>query len=310
MARTSSSHHFGYHPIRNSARLAGAGVTLQRASPPPDLAPYVDELWQYDVRSNVPFLPIQVYPSGCVVLRFNLWPEGVESILYGPSLSADAKGCFLRGVPVCGASFRPGRSYSLLGLAVHELVELRIDLEHLWPARISEVAARLVEAPGFGERVAVMIDFLRNILRHDVTVHADFLLAFSSLVRAIAGGAPSELSESAGGSSARTLRRHFEKYAGLSPGQVARTVRVQGALARIASNPRTRLADLAATAGFSDQAHLSREFKRLIGIGPRDFAASVGRLHDAALPIWSGVSPDGYGFGKAPPVVSFASGVR
>jgi AraC-like DNA-binding protein len=40
------------------------------------------------------------------------------------------------------------------------------------------------------------------------------------------------------------------------------------------------LVDLALAAGFSDQAHFSREFKSLIGCSPRTYASRIGRMHD------------------------------
>jgi hypothetical protein len=292
-----------YRPIRISARLAWRAVETHRAAPPPDLTPYVDEFWQYDVRPGVAFVPIQVYPSGCVVLRFNVWPDRVESIVYGPSLSAEMKGCFIGGVAIFGAAFRLEQGYSLLGIGLHELTDLRLDLAHLWPGRISEIEARLWETRTFSERVALMSDFLRTVVRRDLAVDSGFLNACDRLVR-------SDADELAAEGSSRTLRRQFEKYAGLSLKQMERMLRVQRVLTRLAQRPASSLAALALDEGFSDQAHLSREFKRLLGMGPRSFTSYVGRLHDPTLPIWRGISPESYLQGKAPPVVSFAHGVR
>jgi hypothetical protein len=296
-----------YRPIRNSARLASRVVEMHRAAPPPDLAPYLDEFWQYDVRPGVAFVPIQVYPSGCVVLRFNVWPDRVESIVYGPSLSAEMKGCFIGGVAIFGAAFRLEQGYSLLGIGVHELTDLRLDLAYLWPGRISEIETRLWETRTFSERVALMSDFLRMVVRRDLAVHSGFLNACDRLVRSDAHSGADEL---AAEGSSRTLRRQFEKYAGLSLKQMERMLRVQRVLTRLVQRPGPSLAALALDEGFSDQAHLSREFKRLLGMGPRSFTSYLGRLHDPALPIWRGISPASYLQGKAPPVVSFAHGVR
>jgi hypothetical protein len=301
------THPTPYRPIRISARLAPCAIEAHRAAPPPDLAPYVDDFWQYDVRPGIGFVPIQVYPSGCVVLRFNVWPDRVESIVYGPSLSAEMKAFFIGGVAIFGAAFRLGQGYSLLGIGVHELTDLRLDLGHLWPGRMSEVEARLWETRSFPERIAVMSDFLRTILRRDLAVDSGFLCACDHLLRSDARSGADEIARAG---SSRTLRRQFEKYAGLSLKQVERMLRVQRVLRRLAGRPAPSLAALALEEGFSDQAHLSREFKRLIGLGPRSFASYLGRLHDPELPIWSGISVAECLQGKAPPVVSFAHGVR
>jgi hypothetical protein len=295
-----------YHPIRNSARLVSGALALHRAPPPPDLAPYIDDFWQYEVRPDIPFVPIQVYPHGCLILRFNLWPDGVESVLYGPSLSAEMKGWFVGGVVVCGAAFRAERGYALLGMGLDEIRDLRLDLAHFWPGRMTEVNERLYVARSFRERIGVMCDFLRTILRTDLTVHADFLAAFAGIAEPGAAEPPAVGDDSV---SSRTLRRHFVRYTGLSPRQVGRMVRVQRALARLAQVPHTALADLACAEGFSDQAHLSREFKRLLGVGPRAFASVADRLHDPTLPMWQGMRPHEPGR-RPPPILSFAGGVR
>ena len=67
------------------------------------------------------------------------------------------------------------------------------------------------------------------------------------------------------------LRRRFLAEVGIGPKALQRTLRFQGYLALAqATRPGSLVADLAATVGYADQAHLSRECQRLTGLTPRE----------------------------------------
>jgi transcriptional regulator GlxA family with amidase domain len=71
------------------------------------------------------------------------------------------------------------------------------------------------------------------------------------------------------GLSERQLRRRVEEAVGYPPRTLARILRFQRflGLSREAAFPR-RLASLAADAGYSDQAHLTRDARELSGLTP------------------------------------------
>ncbi len=69
------------------------------------------------------------------------------------------------------------------------------------------------------------------------------------------------------GLSARTVSRHFERACGLTAGEMIRICRFQLARAAI-KRGEDSLADIAAQAGYSDQAHMTREFRRFAGETP------------------------------------------
>jgi len=75
--------------------------------------------------------------------------------------------------------------------------------------------------------------------------------------------------------SSSQFERQFKHYTAVSPKAYARIVRFGGLQAALLVNPFTPLADLADVYGYSDQAHLIREFKSFAGCTPRDFAASA-----------------------------------
>ena len=70
------------------------------------------------------------------------------------------------------------------------------------------------------------------------------------------------------GWSERTLRRRCREAFGYGPKTLERILRFQGFL-RLLSRGRAPLSALALDAGYADQAHLTREVRRLSGQSPR-----------------------------------------
>lgn len=97
-----------------------------------------------------------------------------------------------------------------------------------------------------------------------------------------AGGTPSlhELARLAGVHRAH-LARSFAKQYGVSVGEYHRRLRLAGVARRIAASPRTSLAAVAGEAGFADQAHLTRWFKRIAGVTPAAYARAMRQERDS-----------------------------
>jgi AraC-like DNA-binding protein len=72
--------------------------------------------------------------------------------------------------------------------------------------------------------------------------------------------------------SARQLERRFKHFTGVTPKTYARLVRFDAFCRNMITNPAYNLVDLAHESGYSDQAHLTHEFKSLAGCTPRTLA--------------------------------------
>jgi AraC-like DNA-binding protein len=69
------------------------------------------------------------------------------------------------------------------------------------------------------------------------------------------------------------LTRVFHEATGLPPHTYLTQLRVSRAKQRLqAGDP---IADVAAATGFSDQSHLTRRFKRIVGVTPGQFVTSI-----------------------------------
>ncbi len=75
--------------------------------------------------------------------------------------------------------------------------------------------------------------------------------------------------------SRRQLERRFAAEAGTSPKALAVRARFEHVKDALAYPVKPNLADLALEFGFSDQAHLTRDFRRFSGRTPQRFAAEM-----------------------------------
>jgi len=87
----------------------------------------------------------------------------------------------------------------------------------------------------------------------------------------------------------------FRSAIGLALKHYFRIKRFTAVLQRLASGNAETLADVAASAGYSDQSHLSREFRDLAGITPTQYRP---RGPDSVLHHRAGLAPPGAGPGK------------
>ena len=76
-----------------------------------------------------------------------------------------------------------------------------------------------------------------------------------------------------GGLGVRSLQRLFAAYVGVSPKAVLARYRLQDAAAAIDAGEVDDLADLAASLGWFDQAHFSRDFRAVVGVPPSAYRA-------------------------------------
>lgn len=283
-----------YRPLRNSIELSGDAAQVFRAKPPADLAPYVLEFWEYVINPIADAVPTQIFPNGCMSLRFNIRPDHVESILYGPSTSPNMKGWLYSEWRIVGAVLHPERAYQLLGLSAHEFRDLRIKMDSIWPNKLASVESQLAEATNFKQSVAIMSQFLRQRLRTDVLPKSTFLNAYQKIIMHSANSTNIPELTKHYGLSDRHLRRQFKKYLGISPKEMSRVARLQNSIRRLGTLTQLKIIDLSFETGHSEQSHFTREFHSLTGMTPGKFKRLVGRFSEQDLDIWQILSPNLY----------------
>ncbi|MEU0488057.1 helix-turn-helix transcriptional regulator [Nocardiopsis sp. NPDC006139] len=194
--------------------------------------------------------PHRVLPDAAMDL---MWHRG-RLVVAGPDTAAQVDGS-APGETTWGLRLAPGAAHALLGVPARELADRRVDLADL---------VRLPPAPEAGPAETLERVFAALWRRADPDPAALRLAA--SLDRAARTLATAEAVAREHGMSERTLRRTCDRVFGYGPKTLMSIHRLQRAL-RLARSG-TPLGEAAATAGYADQAHFTRESGRLAGLPP------------------------------------------
>lgn len=176
---------------------------------------------------------------------------------------------------------------ALLGLPAGALAGVLTDLEEVpVPGDLRELPARLHDAATWGERVALVDRAVADVLARtgEPSVRAEVGHALARLTR---GARVAEVADEVGYSRRRLLTLVREEC-GTTPKEYQRLARFEAARRLLGTVP---LAEVAARCGYSDQAHLTREWSALAGCTPTTW------LREEFPFVQDGVDPDAAGSG-------------
>ncbi|HEU4947285.1 MAG TPA: helix-turn-helix transcriptional regulator [Kribbella sp.] len=160
----------------------------------------------------------------------------------------------------------PLAAYSLLGLPMHTLTDVLVDLPAVLGSTSVELVERLAGAKDWPERFTLLQAALAVRMMSGPEPTPAVKWAWRRL-RATHGSARiGELVQHAG-LSHRHLVARFREEVGMTPKSLARVLRFEHSLTMLQQSG-TTLAEVAAAAGYCDQAHLSRDFRALAGCTP------------------------------------------
>lgn len=160
----------------------------------------------------------------------------------------------------------PIRAYSLLGVAPTDLGRGVVALEDLWGARARRLREQLAGADTWDERFTLTKSFLAQGDHPDRTLDPEVLAGWDRILATDGTVRIADLAESFGWSRKRLWSR-FESQIGLTPKRAAMLVRFRHAVdGLLAGRP---AADVAASCGYTDQAHLIRDVSIFADRTPR-----------------------------------------
>jgi AraC-like DNA-binding protein len=257
-------------------------MTLVHYRPAAPLDRYVECLW-WSRRRAPQTEGEHILPSGRAQLVFALHEMPIAyrptassrsvawtgSLVHGPQSSYYIGGPKPAGT-VAGVSFRAGCAGAVLGTPASELADQHVRLDVLWGRPARELHERLLESSESGEPEAVFRIIERYLcariraplLMHPAVAHA---LTSSWLSARV-----SDIQREAG-YSARHFIALFNASVGVTPKHYYRIQRFNEVARGLASTSEIALADVAAAAGYSDQAHLTREFREFAGVPPTQY---------------------------------------
>ncbi|MEV6489640.1 helix-turn-helix domain-containing protein [Actinoplanes sp. NPDC051633] len=248
------------------ARAAAGQFAYAELPVAPGLEPFAEHYWRvrWDLTGRPPYEQwVLPYPSVNITFKADRCRvAGVPRGRFSETLTGTGR--------VFGIRFRPGGFRPFTARPVAELTARFVPVAEFF-GEPGVTLAEAVLAAGDEDAAAVLDAFLlgfepRRDADGDVVADAVRRVAVEpGLTRA------DQLAD-ATGVGLRRLQRLFREHVGVGPKWLIRRYRLHEAAARAATGVRLDLVCLAAELGYSDQAHLTRDFTALIGTPPARYA--------------------------------------
>lgn len=165
------------------------------------------------------------------------------------------------GAELAGVRFLPAIGYGLLGKMYDKPIMLPSDEDD--PFSLNKLFNTLKSLPSASVLkkleywVEYQLDFT-DILPESLVQVLDFIQGEEELAEL---DKVTHLSQ-------RQVERIFKSWLGITPKHYQRILRVKNAIALLKSQPTSNLASVAQEFGFSDQAHMTREFRAIASVTP------------------------------------------
>lgn len=247
--------------------------------PHPLLASAIESVWSFsDDSGSFTGSQHRVFPDGCMELIVHR----------GPPFSWRLEGDLPRAQPhafvvgqlskpmwlipgprfeAVGLRLRPGAAIAALGCDLGVLGDGVVPLDDLWGAGAHAITRSVREAPTLAAAQERLEAALIERLPHGRAPHPATLRAVETILRLRGQVRIDRLARDVGWTE-RHMERRFLREVGLPPKTFARTVRFQHLLQVLSAMHEDDWAGIAWDCGFSDQAHLIREFRRFTGATP------------------------------------------
>ncbi len=245
---------------------------LRRDAPvSPELQPFVERYWsvRWDRTGQAPFRSeVLSHPSVNVSVETGTDPRfgvALPAVLVHGTITRRFTVDLVGAGRVSAVKFRPGGFAAFTGTNPprNSVVPLRSELRVAPDALLSAVLSHEDD----DDRTAVLDAALTPFAPEPPPPYLELLVLLDrmrgdrTLVRVDQAAAQ-------GAMSPRSLQRLFAAYVGLSPKAVLARYRLQDAAAAIDAGEVDDLAGLAASLGWCDQAHFSRDFRAVVGLPP------------------------------------------
>ena len=250
-------------------------------APRATLRPFVKQLWVSHGGGQPAGTREHVLPTGQMHLVFRLSGPPLTvfrdpadlagASIAGPVVGGARASFYVKevGAPVLsvGVQLLPGAAQTLFGVSAAELAGRHTPLSDLWGAQADSVLQQLAEQADPSRQLMHLEALLAARLPRVHGLHpcvAEVLGKFAHAARVEDMVRESRYSH-------RGFIALFRQATGLSPKRYARLMRFQQLVEALRTASGTSLSELALAAGYSDQAHMNREFREFAGVTPLQY---------------------------------------
>lgn len=242
----------------------------RRVAPGPALAPFVEHYWRvrWDLRGRLPQTQ-ETLPHPNVQLVIERGRSGIHGVHEGRFVRVlEGCGC------VFGIKFRAGGFFPFLRRPVSTMANRSLPVTEVFPR-----AATLEDDVLACEAMEAMAAAAERHLLADLPPPDPQAMRLAALVAEVAADPALRSVQALAGRAnlgVRSLQRLFGRYVGAAPKWVINRYRLHEAIARVQDGRAVDWAGLALSLGYFDQAHFIRDFTRLVGRPPGEYARREG----------------------------------
>jgi AraC-like DNA-binding protein len=252
----------------------------QEFEPPEELRDVIKCFWHNSRGREETGSGFEVQPDGYAEIIF--YYGSLYSVTYKEGLQP-LPSPFMMGLLNQPVVFKTDNSLEIIGIrcfpwTVFDLLDLPAGkdgmriFEHPI-AKLQPVLNKLIESQNIAEALAQLKQYF---LDAQYEVATDSMLYKAGVaMRETNGSIPVSQVAEAAHSTVRTLERKFKKSSGYTVKDVSGLIRFEQVRNQLWHYPATNLSGLAHELGYTDQAHLSKEFKRYSGTTPAAFARNA-----------------------------------
>ncbi|GAA4924673.1 helix-turn-helix domain-containing protein [Stackebrandtia albiflava] len=261
------------HPRKDDRGILAAArlrdkVRFRRFPATGPLDVLVEHFWLIDWDLAAPHEQ-HVVPHPCVNLA---WMNDAPALVHGVEHRLSSVKLLGRG-RVFGVQFRPGGFRPFVDRPVSDFTDEAVPVAEVLGPVDREYEEILRHGTDDDARVAAATEYL--VRRHREPEPANLLaMRLANLVRTDRTLLRVDRLAEVADMSERALQRLFGEYIGVNPKWVIRRYRIHEAITQATTG--TNWARLAAALGYSDQAHLARDFQQTTGMSPTEYARWVG----------------------------------
>ena len=182
---------------------------------------------------------------------------------------------------VVGARFHPAAARAFLDMPMDRATDMRLDLTRLWPGEARALLREVDDSAKIEPRVHAVAQFVAR--RVTGSTPDEVVTRCVAAFQQSGGTMPVQAAAEIAGIGRRQLERRFLDAVGVSPALFANVLRFRSVFDSIERDSARPWTDAAMAAGYFDQSHLIRDFRRFVGCTPTEFAAAHPGLGSALV---------------------------
>jgi AraC-like DNA-binding protein len=199
-----------------------------------------------------------------------------NSFLYGQI--SQFKDLYLQGeVSLIVVVLQPSGINQLIGISADELLDKIIRIEDLFGCQGLEIQEKLAKKVAFQSKLTLLNTFFIELTAKKNTSNQWLIHASLDFIVKNKGNVSIHQLVKYMGYTERHLERKFMETVGLSPKKFSNIIKLHSFLKYLKVEPKN-LTIIAYEAGYADQSHLIKEFKKYTGITPTEYVSKASKL--------------------------------